>query len=233
MHTLGIIGGIAPESTVDYYRRVIDRYRELRPDGHYPAIVINSIDLRKMLDLVAAGDRTALVEYLSGEIARLDRSGATVGLLASNTPHLVFDELQRASAIPLISIVDATARAAEAQGLKQLALLGTRFTMEGGFYQDALRRRGITVVVPAETERQFVHDRYMSELVAGNYHGDTRDAVLAILDRMRRDDQIDGVILGGTELPLLLRDGPPARIPFLDTTAIHVEAAVAKLLSSR
>src|SRR5262245_47590379 len=108
MHTLGIIGGIAPESTVDYYRRVIARDRELRPDGHYPAIVINSIDLRQMLDLVAAGDRPALVDYLSREIARLGRAGATVGLLASNTPHLVFDELQQASPIPLISIVEAT-----------------------------------------------------------------------------------------------------------------------------
>lgn len=231
MHTLGIVGGIAPESTIDYYRQVIALYRERRPDGHYPAIVINSIDLRQMLDLVAAGDRPALVEYLSGEIARLGRAGATLGLLASNTPHLVFDDLQQASPIPLISIVEAAARAAQARGLERLALLGTRFTMEGGFYQDAFGQHGMAVVVPAQAEREFVHDRYMTELVAGVFRRETRDAVLAIVERIRRDDGIEGVILGGTELPLLLRDADPAPIPFLDTTAIHVDAAVAKLLS--
>ena len=231
MHTLGIVGGIAPESTIDYYRQVIALYRERHPDGHYPTIVINSIDLRQMLDLVAAGDRPALVEYLSGEIARLGRAGATLGLLASNTPHLVFDDLQQASPIPLISIVEATARAAEARGLERLALLGTRFTMEGGFYQEAFRQRGLTVVVPAPAEREFVHDHYMTELVAGVFRRETRDAVLAIVERIRRDDRLEGVILGGTELPLLLRDADPAPIPFLDTTAIHVDAAVAKLLS--
>jgi len=230
MHTLGIVGGIAPESTVDYYRQIIARYRERRPDGHYPAIVIDSIDLRQMLDLVAAGARPALVDYLSGEIARLGRAGATIGLLASNTPHLVFDDLQRTSPIPLISIVEATAQAAEARGLSRLALLGTRFTMEGGFYQEVLRQRGMTVVVPAEAERQLVHDRYMTELVAGVFRQETRRAVLAIVERLRRDDKIDGVILGGTELPLLIRDTAAASMPFLDTTAIHVEAAVAKLL---
>ncbi len=231
MQTLGIVGGIAPESTIDYYRRIVALYRERRPDGHYPAIVINSIDLRRMLDLVAGGNRPALVDYLSGEIARLRRAGATLGLLASNTPHLVFDELQQASPIPLISIVEAAARTAETRGLKRLALLGTRFTMEGGFYQDALRQRGMTVVVPAEAEREFVHDRYMGELVAGVFRPETRDAVLAIVERIRRDDKIEGVILGGTELPLLLRDADPASIPFLDTTSIHVDAAVAKLVS--
>ncbi|HKW01714.1 MAG TPA: amino acid racemase [Vicinamibacterales bacterium] len=231
MHTLGIVGGIAPESTIDYYRQVIARYRERRPDGHYPAMVINSIDLRRMLDLVAAGDRPALVDYLSGEIARLGRAGATLGLLASNTPHLVFDDLQQASPIPLISIVEAAARAAEARGLERLALLGTRFTMEGGFYQDAFRQGGMTVVVPAPAERELVHDIYMTELVAGVFRQEARDAVLAIVERLRRDDRVEGVILGGTELPLLLRDAAPASIPFLDTTAIHVDAAVAKLLS--
>jgi aspartate racemase len=231
MHRLGIVGGIAPESTVDYYRRIIALYQERRPDGRYPELLINSIDLRRMLDLVAAGDRRALADYLSGEIARVARAGATIGLLASNTPHLVFDELQRASPIPLISIVEATCAEVEQRGLTKVALLGTRFTMEGRFYPDMFAKRGITVVVPTETERAYVHDRYLGELVAGVYRPETRDEVLAIVERMRSEERIEAVILGGTELPLLFRDGPSPPVPLLDTTGIHVEAAVAKILS--
>ena len=231
MHRLGIVGGIAPESTVDYYRRIIELYQQRRPDGHNPELVINSIDLRRMLDLVAAGDRRALADYLSGEIARVARAGATIGLLASNTPHLVFDDLHRASPIPLISIVEATCAAVEKRRLNKVALLGTRFTMEGRFYPDVLAKRGITVVVPTEIERAYVHNHYLGELVAGVYRPETRDGVLAIVERMRSDEGIEAVILGGTELPLLFRDGPPPPIPFLDTTGIHVEAAVAKILS--
>jgi aspartate racemase len=231
MHRLGIVGGIAPESTVDYYRRIIALYQERRPDGHYPELVINSIDLRRMLDLVAAGDRRALAEYLSGEVARVARAGATIGLLASNTPHLVFDDLQHASPIPLISIVEVTCAAVEQRGFTRVALLGTRFTMEGRFYPDMFAKRGIAVVVPTETERAYVHDHYLGELVAGVYRPEIRDGVLAIVDRMRSADGIEAVVLGGTELPLLFRDGPPPPVPLLDTTGIHVEAAVAKILS--
>ena len=231
MHRLGIVGGIAPESTVDYYRRIIALYQQRRPDGHNPELIVNSIDLRRMLDLVAAGDRRALADYLSAEIARVARAGATIGLLASNTPHLVFDDLQRASPIPLISIVEATCAEVEKRRLTRVALLGTRFTMEGRFYPDLLAKRGITVVVPTEAERAYVHSQYLGELVTGVYRPETRDAVLAIVERMRSDEGIEAVILGGTELPLLFRDGPPPPIPLLDTTGIHVEAAVAKILS--
>ena len=184
-----------------------------------------------MLNLVASGDRRALADYLSGEIASVARAGATIGLLASNTPHLVFDDLQRVSPIPLISIVEATCAEVEKRGLTKVALLGTRFTMEGRFYPDVLMKRGITVVVPTETDRAYVHEHYLGELVAGVYRPETRDEVLAIVERMRSDEGIEAVILGGTELPLLFRDGPPPPIPLLDTTGIHVEAAVAKILS--
>jgi aspartate racemase len=231
MHRLGIVGGIAPESTVDYYRRIIALYQQRRPDGHNPELIINSIDLRRMLDLVAAGDRRALADYLSGEIARVARAGATIGLLASNTPHLVFDDLQRASPIPLISIVEATCAEVEKRRLTRVGLLGTRFTMEGRFYPDVFAKKGITVVVPTEIERAYVHGQYLGELVAGVYRPETRNAVLAIVERMRSDEGIEAVILGGTELPLLFRDGPPSQIALLDTTGIHVEAAVAKILS--
>ncbi len=231
MKTLGIIGGVAPESTVDYYRRIIALYREKQRDGSYPSILINSIDLKKMLDLIGAQNLAGLTEYLVGEVRRLARAGADFGLLASNTPHLVFEDVRRQSPIPLISIVEATCAAAQALGLKKVGLFGTRFTMQARFYPEVFSRQGITLIVPSPEEQDYIHDRYMHELVPGVYRDDTREQLLVIVDRLKERDGIQGLILGGTELPLLLRKESHVGIPFLDTTKIHVERAVAHLLS--
>jgi aspartate racemase len=216
MQTLGLIGGIAPESTVDYYRRLIAAWRG--------RILINSIDLETVLGLAGARALDELAMYVGDELDRLVAAGATVGALASNTPHLVFDRLQARSPIPLVSIVEATCDAVAASGLTRVALFGTRSTMEGGFY----RRDGLTIVTPNDDERTFIHDRYVGELVRGIFRGETRDGMLRILDAMIARDQVQGLILGGTELPLLLRDAT-VPVPMFDTTAIHVNAIVAAL----
>jgi aspartate racemase len=230
MRTIGLVGGIAPESTVDYYRSIIASYRERRPDGSYPAILIDSIDMQRMLAL-AATDLPGLTEYLAAEVARLARAGADFGLLASNTPHIVFEELARLSPIPLLSIVEASCQAAKRAGLERLALLGTRFTMEGRFYPEVFARADITLVPPPPDERAFVHEKYMGELVKGVFLPETRAELLNIVEAMERRDGIDGVVLAGTELPLILR-GAAAGVPFLDTTRIHVDAAVERLLEA-
>ncbi|HVP52563.1 MAG TPA: amino acid racemase [Terriglobales bacterium] len=230
MKTLGIIGGLGPESTVDYYRLIIAAYREQKRDGSYPAIIINSIDLNKARDLVTANALADLTEYLVAEVQRLARAGANFGLIAANTPHIVFDDIQRQSPIPLISIVEATREAAKSLGLKRLGLLGTRFTMQGRFFPDVFSRAAMTLVVPTEDEQTYVHDKYMSELVNGIFLAETRERLLKIVDRLKEREGIEGVILGGTELPLLLRDAASQHIPFLDTTEIHVRAAVAQML---
>jgi len=231
MKTLGIVGGIAPESTVDYYRQIVALYRGRRSDGGYPSILINSIDLKKMLDLIGAGNLPELTEYLLTEVSKLAAAGADFGLFASNTPHLVFEDIRQRSAIPLISIVEATCEAALALGLRKVGLLGTRFTMRGGFYPKVFSAHRIEVVVPTSDEQDFVHDRYMDELVHGVYRAETREQFLAIAERLRGQEGIQGLILGGTELPLLFRDGAQGGVPMLDTTKIHVERAVAYLLA--
>jgi aspartate racemase len=226
MKTIGIIGGIGPESTVDYYRAIIRAYRERQPDGSYPSIIINSIDLKRLVDLVSGNELEKVAEYLVREVERLTGAGAEVGLLAANTPHVVFDEVQSRSALPLVSIVQATCDAAVALGLKRPGLFGTRFTMQGRFYPEAFSRVGIELVVPDDTERAYIHDKYMGELVKGIFPPETREHLLAIVDRMKTRDGIDAVILGGTELPLILRDGTASGIPLLDTTQIHARAIV-------
>jgi len=230
MGTAGIIGGIGPESTVDYYRLIIARYRERRPDGSCPQMIINSIDLHKMLGLIAANELAAVTEYLATEVEKVARAGADFGLLASNTPHIVFDELARRAPIPLVSIVEAACQEARNMGLKSVGLFGTRFTMQGRFYPEVFSREGIRVVAPGPDEQTYIHDKYLGELVNGTILPETRAGLLAIADRLKEREGIAGLILGGTELPLILRDAERG-IPFLDTTRIHVEAVVERLLA--
>lgn len=230
MKTLGIIGGIAPPSTIDYYRQLTSRYRAMSPDSSYPSILINSIDAKQFFALLEAGDRGGMIDCLLVELGRLARGGADLAMFASNSPHLVFDEVARQSPLPLISIVEEAALAATARGYRKLGLLGARFTMEATFYPTVFARHGMTVVVPGAEDRAYVHDRYFTELVEGSFREETRAGVSAVIDRMGSRDQIDAVILGGTELPLLFRGGPATTVPLLDTTMIHVETAVARLL---
>ena len=231
MKTLGVVGGIAPPSTIEYYRTLIDTYRARRPDGSAPPVIINSIDNQTMLRLIAADALDEVTTSLSAEMEKLVRAGAEIGLFASNTPHIVFEGLQRQSRIPLISIVETALVTARAMGLTRVGLLGTRFTMEGNAYPEVFTRRGITVVPPDAADLEYVHDKYMGELVRGVFLPETRAGLLAVVDRLRERHGIDGVILGGTELPLILRDLDDVGIPFLDTGRLHVEEAVTRMLA--
>jgi aspartate racemase len=231
MKNIGIIGGIAPASTMEYYRLIIGSYRAQKPDGSYPALLINSMDLTRMMDLIGAQKLTELSAYLLGEIMKLARAGAEVGLFASNTPHIVFEDIQRHSPIPLISIVEATSRVAARLGLKSLGLLGTRFTMQARFFPDVFSRQGMQVIVPALEDQDFIHEKYMSELVNGIYLNETRERFLEIVERLREEAGVEGLILGGTELPFLLKDVSDEHFPLLNTTRIHVDEIVTHMLA--
>ena len=231
MKTLGIIGGLGPESTLDYYQRIIALYRERTGDRHYPEFVVVSVDLRKGLDFMDANDLSGMANYLLEGIDKLARAGADFGIISANTPHIVFDEVASQSPIPLISIVEATCAAAKARELKRLSLFGTRYTMQASFYPKVFSREGIELLVPEPNDQNWIHDKYFSELVPGIFLPETRAGLIAIVDRIKAKSDIDGVILAGTELPLILCDPHHNGIPFLDTTKIHVETAVDEMLS--
>ncbi|HEY6271262.1 MAG TPA: amino acid racemase [Terriglobales bacterium] len=231
MKILGIIGGIGPESTIEYYRAIIARFREHHEERDYPSIIINSISVNKLLALMNKQDLAAVTDMLIAEVERLDRAGADFALFASNTPHIVFDRVQQSSPIPLLSIVEATCEAAKVLGLRTVGLFGTAFTMQARFYPEVLGREGISVIVPAPDEQSFIHEKYMVELLNNVIRSDTRDRLLTIVEAMKQRDGIQGLILGGTELPLILRDSSAHGIPFLDTTQIHAKAAAARMLS--
>ena len=231
MRSCGMIGGIGPESTIDYYRSIIAGYRSRRPDDGYPHLIINSLDVDKGIAMLEGGRLDDLVDYLAEGIDRLARAGADFAFMAANSPHLVFDEVQRRSPIPLLSIVRATGDYARARGLKKVGLFGTRFTMHADFYPREFERAGIAIVPPKEAEQEFIHGKYIGELLKNKFLPETRTEILRIAERMKEEDGIEAVVLAGTELPLLLRDSAPAGIEFLDTTVIHVDAIVHELLA--
>src|SRR5207237_3937284 len=152
------------------------------------------------------------------------RGGANFGALASNTPHIVFDQIRARSPIPMISIVESACDAVQNLGIKRVGLLGTRFTMQGGFYPQVFSKAGIDLIVPGETEQNYIHEKYMGELLNNIFLPETREGLLAIVDRMENRDCVEAVILGGTELPLILRDAGYKGSTFFDTTTIPGDA---------
>ncbi len=230
MKLLGIIGGLGPESTLEYYKLLNSVWRQRRPDGSYPRFVLANLDLNEGLALVTAGKLDKLTDFLMEGIDTLVRAGATFGLIAANTPHVVFDQLALRSRIPLLSIAEAAREEAQRLGLKRLALFGTGFTMRARLYPDCFERAGLAIVPPDADDQAFIHDKYLNQLIPGIVLDETRDRLLEIAAHMKEEKGVDGLLLGGTELTLIFRDPIVHGLPVLDTTGIHVRAAVAEML---
>lgn len=233
MKKCGIIGGIGPEATVEYYRGIVEGYRGQVPGGSYPEIIIHSIDMTRMIGYIQTGDRSALMDYILSSVSSLKKAGADFALLSSNTPHIVFDEVEKAAGLPMISIVRETAKEAERSGLKRCGLLGTAFTMKNDFYRNVFSGMGIEVFTPDAESQGVIHDIIFRELVFGTVTEDSRIRFMEIIGGMISGSSIDSVILGCTELPLILkeRESKNAGIPFLNTTAIHVKSIVDMIIS--
>lgn len=224
---IGMIGGIGPESTVDYYQRIIKLYQKNIGGNDYPEMIINSVNMTAMLKFVSDKDWDGLTGMLTDTVHSLYKAGADFAFMASNTPHIVFERLRQASPIPLVSIVEAAHGEADKLALKKVGLLGTLFTMQSSYYQAEFDKSGIAVVVPNEEEQRFIQQKLFSEIERGVFLEDTREGLLKIVKRLINDAAIDGVILGCTELPLILTEDEYG-IPFLNTTEIHVQRVFEK-----
>jgi aspartate racemase len=227
MPIVGIVGGLGPESTIDYYRRIIELWREADRSSS-PAIIIDSLDVNLGIRLVT-NDHQELKKYLLSSLERLSRAGCDFAALAANTPHIVFEALVRESPLPLLSIVEVSAQEASRRGYRRVGLLGTGFTMAANFYPDVFAQSGIEVAIPNDRDRAWLHERYLGELLIGDFRQDTRAGVEQIVKQLRENEHIDAVVLAGTELPLLLKSDTVATVPILDTTELHVHAIVRRL----
>ncbi len=225
MKRIGIIGGIGPESTVDYYKRIIDAFKVNGIDSSYPEIIIYSVNLAELMCILETGNRCKLADWLVEKTDALFKAGAEFAVIGSNTPHIVYDEVKLRSPIPMLSIVEETCRKAISLGLKKPGLMGTKFTMESDFFQKPFHMQGIPVLLPDKEDQELIHHRLFSEIELGIIKDSTREELLAIARRMIDRHSIDSLILGCTELPLILT-GDEYGIPFLNTTAIHAESIV-------
>jgi len=231
MKKVGIVGGMAPASTVDYYSGIIQGVRAKTGDDNYPQIVIDSVNMTQMLSFFDNKDWDALVNMLVGAIKNLANAGAGFAAIASNTPHIVFDKVQKQSVLPLISIVDATCQYARSKGCKKVLVIGTRFTMSSGFYSEAFGKYGITAIVPSANEQSVIHGIIFPKLEDGIVVPEDKLKMLEVVNGLMMEQHADALVLGCTELPLMIKDGDIDSL-ILNTTQIHIEAIVNSILTS-
>lgn len=227
MKTIGLVGGTTPESTRLYYDLLIRGARQPGGDPLYnPEIIIYSIDLAELVHIQRTGDREGVVRFLADILERLRNAGAEIGAFTANTPHAYLEEVRSATSLPLVSIVTATRKAAAERALERALLLGTRTTVEAAMYPRELAAAGIDVVLPDESEREFLDDIIYGDLAVGRISQPIRQRCLDICTRFINEEGVDSVILGCTELPLVI-SSEELPVEVLDTTVIHAAAILA------
>jgi len=227
MKKIGLVGGIGPESTLDYYKGIIEAFKPTYEQYGNPEIGIESINLRALMVLAENGWWDKIAELIGGRLEMLHSSGAEIGAIASNTPHKVFDEIQEMTSLPLISIVESTRDYALSNNLDRLCLLGTKYTMESDFYQTVFEPDNIDIVVPSKEEQKYIQGKIFSEIEYGIIKQDTKVGFLSIIQRIIDSDNVNGIILGCTELPLIIKP-EDISVSCLDTTRIHVSSIVSR-----
>lgn len=229
MKKLGLVGGMGPESTIPYYHDIVYGVQERVGKNYFPNLTVESVNVFDVLRLCGEQKYDELTDYLFQAIQNLVRSGADFAVLSANTPHIVFDRLQELSPITLISIIESTCKEAEKRNLKKIGLLGTIFTMTEDFFKQPFSRKNIKIVVPSDMEMDYINQKISSELEHGIIKKDTLESFKKIISRMQTEENIEAVILGCTELPLLLND-KESPVPCLDTMQIHIQDIINEIV---
>ncbi len=229
MKQAGIIGGLGPESTVDYYQSFISKFQDkVNSKQKLPELFINSINMYNIFHYISKGQTEELINYVGEAAEKLESIGADFVVISANTPHIVFDEVSKKVNVPMISIVEATYEKAQELGMKNVGLLGTKFTMEHDFFKKPFLSGDKKIVVPIEEDQQFIHQRIVDELENGIVKQDTKEAFLRIINKMIAEENLDGLILGCTELPMILSEAD-VDSALLNTTEIHVDKMIEQL----
>jgi aspartate racemase len=225
MKTIGLIGGMSWESSIEYYRIINETVRARLGGLHSAKSIMYSVDFAEIETLQQQGKWDEATDLMIDAAQRIERGGADFVIICTNTMHKMADEVQNHIQIPLLHIADATAEKIKAHGLKKIGLLGTRFTMEEDFYRGRLtEKQGLEVIIPTERERDIVHRVIFDELCLGEIKEPSKEQYVRIMDHLVRDGA-EGIILGCTEISLLIQE-EDSQIPLFDTTKIHAMAAV-------
>lgn len=229
MKKLGLVGGMGPESTIPYYHDIVYGVQEKIGRNAFPELTIESVNVFEVLSLCGEEKYDELTNYLLNAIRNLEKSGADFAALSANTPHIVFDRLKEQANIPLVSIIEACCDEAKRQKLSKIGLLGTIFTMKGTFFKKPFEESGIKVIVPTDDEMQYINEKISQELELGIVKPDTLQSFQRIITRMKEEQGIEAIVLGCTELPLLLND-EVSPVPCLDTMKIHVQTLIDRIV---
>lgn len=219
--TIGIVGGMSPESTVAYYQHIVRRHQAEFHNHNYPRIIIASVSFQKYIAWQHEGAWGEIAKGLETEFRAVAYAGADFALLATNTMHKVLPEIH--SPIPVLSILDAVSHQAKLKGIKKIGLTGTRFTMSDGFYAQGLESQGLSVVLPNASEQETIHNIIYNELIFGTVNPSSANKLIEVAQGLSaRGAEV--IILGCTELELLTRDHP-SQLNFIDSTRVHADAA--------
>lgn len=231
MKKIGLIGGLGPEATVDYYKEIIKAFSVDNVDLNYPEIIVYSVNMSEFIGLMKLKEYEKAASLLLEKLDALKRAGADFAAITANTPHLLFDELEKRSPLQLISIVEATSTEAVNRNLKRPGLFGTGFTMNASFYPEVFNRSNMEVIMPDQAEKEIINQKLFSEIEHGIFKDETRKLLIDIIQKMTVEKQIDSIILGCTEFPLILNEPEYCGIPVLNTTQIHVNKIVEACLN--
>jgi aspartate racemase len=229
MKKLGLIGGTGPESTLMYYKSIEQGVQEAIGKPCFPHMTIESLSVFEVLRFCDEGDYEGLTEYLAEGFRNLAAAGCDFAALTGITPHIVFDRVREKSPIPLVSIIDVAADHASRKGFDRVGLVGTYPTMSGTFFQESFRKKGIDVVRPHEDEMRYIEAKIETELEYGRVVPETRSHVMGIVERMQKEDQIQAVVVGCTELPLLFNNAE-SPVKAIDVMQIHIETLIRMIL---
>ena len=222
MKKLGLVGGMGPESTIPYYRDIVYGVQNKIGKDFFPTLTIESVNVFDILRFCSESKYDELTDYLMIAINNLIRSGASFIALTANTPHIVFDRLQKKSIVPLVSIIEATRDEVLRLNIHKVGLLGTIFTMTGDFFKMPFLDKGIEIIIPSLEEMEFINQKISSELELGIIKEETLEGFQRIIRRMKEECGIEAIILGCTELPLLLNN-EVSPVSCLDTMKIHIK----------
>ncbi|WZL71971.1 aspartate/glutamate racemase family protein [Clostridiaceae bacterium 35-E11] len=225
MKTIGLLGGMSWESSLEYYRIINEKTKKILGESHSAKCLMYSFDFHEIAKLQHKGDWKQLTEEMVLQATNLKKAGADFIVICTNTIHLIASNIETRTGLKVLHIADATSASIRKKGLNKIALLGTNFTMEGTFYQDILKERyDIDVIIPQAEDRKFIHDTIFNELVVGIINNESKKKYIKIINKLS-EKGAEGVILGCTEIPLLIKQ-EDVSIPVFDTTKIHSEAAV-------
>ncbi len=223
MKKIGLVGGIGPASTVSYYLGLIDKFRKELGGNVYPEIVIDSVNMQIATEYISNGDLKRSAELMLKSLSNLKAAGAEIGAVTANTEHIAWNEMKNLFEIPVVSIVDAAVDEILKGGFKRVLVLGTVFTMRSGLYEEALASKGITPILPSEEDKELIGGLIFPNLENGVIIPQDREKMLDIAEKYISDCKADAVLLGCTELPLIIKNGDVSAA-VLDTTAIHINA---------